>query len=320
MNISKFPLAVFLAIVLSGHSVAAEYPERNISAVVPFAAGSSNDAIARRVSPHLAKALGQQVIIENRPGADGRIGIDAVAKAVPDGHTILFSGGAETLIPALRKNVAWDPVRQIQPVAELGTIPYVIGVNPNVPAHSVAAFIKLAAAHPGKLNGAAGGNSTEMTIALFRLKTGTRMEIIPYKGTGQAALAVATGEADFGIMDASAWLPLFEGKRVRPLMVMGAKRIARMPEVPTAPEAGLPDFMSGAKFSVLTTGGTPAAVLRRLNTEINRIIAMPDVTKGFVATGMEPASKTVEVVSRQYLEDLAKWKDVVARAKIPMTD
>jgi tripartite-type tricarboxylate transporter receptor subunit TctC len=288
--------------------------------VVPFAAGSSNDAIARRVGPHLAKALGQQVIIENRPGADGRIGIDAVAKAVPDGHTILFSGGAEVLVPALRKNVAWDPVRQIQPVAELGTIPYVIGVNPNVPALSVAAFIKLAASNPGKLNGAAGGNSTEMTIAMFRLKTGTRMEIIPYKGTGQAALAVATGEADFGILDASAWLPLVEGKRVRPLMVMGAKRIARLPDVPTAQEAGLADFVSGARFSVLVTGGTPAAVVRRLNAEINRIIAMPDVTRGFIATGMEPANKTVEVVTRQYLDELARWKDVVARAKIPMTD
>mgnify|MGYP003350106628 FL=1 len=153
-------------------------------AVVPFAAGSSNDVIARRVGPHLAKALGQQVIIENRPGADGRIGVEVMAKAAPDGHTILFSGGAVALIPTLRWNVPWDPMRSIQPVAELGTIPYVIAVNPNVPAPNVAAFIKLALAQPGRLNGSAGGNSSEMSIALFRIKTGTRMEIIPYKGTG----------------------------------------------------------------------------------------------------------------------------------------
>lgn len=313
-------IAVFLTLALPHGSTAAEYPERNISAIVPFAAGASNDVIARRVSPHLAKALGQQVIIENRPGADGRIGIEAMAKAAPDGHTILFSGGAVALIPALRKNVPWDPVRNIQPVAELGSIPYVIAVNPNVPAHSVTAFIKLATGHPGKLNGSAGGNSSEMAIALFRIKTGTRMEIIPYKGTGYAALAVATGEADFAIMDASAWLPYIPAKRVRALAVMGAKRISVLPDVPTMQEAGLPDFTSGAQFGVYTTGGAPMTVVRRLNAEINRIVATPEMTKSFLAIGMDPANKSVEAYTRLYLADLAMWKDVVMRAKIPMTD
>ncbi len=313
-------VTVMLAALLLSRAAWAQYPERHLAAIVPFAAGASNDVIARRVAPYLAKALGQQVIIENRPGADGRIGIEVVAKATPDGYTILFSGGAVTLIPALRKNVAWDPLRQIQPVAELGTIPYVIAVNPNVPAHSLAALIKLAAAHPGKLNGSAGGNSSEMAIALFRIKTGTRMEIISYKGTGHAALAVATGEADFAIMDASAWLPFIPATRVRALAVMGAKRIAILPGVPTTQEAGLPDFISGAQFGVYTTGGTPANVVRRLNAEINRITATPEMTKSFLTIGLEPANKTVEAYTRLYLADLALWKDVVTRAKIPMTD
>ena len=310
--------AGMLALPLS--AAAAEYPERNLIAIVPFAAGASNDVIARRVSPHLAKALGQQVIIENRPGADGRIGIETMAKAAPDGHTILFSGGAVALIPALRRNVPWDPVRSIQPVAELGTIPYVIAVNPNVPAHSVAALIKLAKANPGKLNGSAGGNSSEMSIALFRIKTATRMEIIPYKGTGYAALAVATGEADFAIMDASAWLPFLSAKKVRALAVMGSKRITAMPDVPTMREAGLPDYESGAQFGIFTTGGTPISAVRRLNTEINRIIATPEVSKSFISIGMEPGGMTVEGFHKRYLADLAMWKDVVTRAKIPMTD
>lgn len=301
-------------------AAAAEYPERTLTAVVPFAAGASNDVVARRITPHLAKALGQQIIVENRPGADGRIGIEAVAKAAPDGYTILFSAGAVTLIPALRKNVAWDPVRHIQPVAELGTIPYVIGVNTNVPVRSVTEFIRLATANPGKLNGSAGGNSSEMTIALFRIKTGTHMEIIPYKGTGQAVLAVATGEADFGIMDASAWLPLMASKRVRALAVVSPKRIAILPDVPTTQEAGLPGFAAGAQFGVFTTGGTPMAVVRKLNAEINRVVATPEVTKGFLSTGLEPANTTVEYYTKQYLADLAMWKDVVTRAKIPMTD
>ncbi len=311
---------IWVILLPFGGAAHAQYPERQLIAVVPFAAGASNDVIARRVSPHLAKALGQQVIVENRPGADGRIGIEVAAKAAPDGHTILFSGGAVALIPALRKNVAWDPVRQIQPVAELGTIPYVIAVNPNVPAQSVTAFLKLAMAQPGRLNGSAGGNSSELAIALFRIKTGTRMEIIPYKGTGHAALAVATGEADFAIMDASAWLPFVAARRVRALAVMGAKRLAALPDVPTMLEAGFQDFNSGAQFGVYTTGGTPINAVRRLNTEINRIVATPEMTKSFLAIGLEPAGKSVEEYTRLYLSDLAMWKDVVARAKIPMTD
>ncbi len=320
MKISFALLTIFLTLapLFSGH--AAEYPERNIIAVVPFAAGASNDVIARRVSPHLAKALGQQVIIENRPGADGRIGIEAMAKAAPDGHTILFSGGAVALIPALRKNVPWNPLKNIQPVAELGTIPYVLAVNPNVPAKGARDFIKLAQSQPGRLNGSAGGNSSEMSIALFRIKTGTRMEIIPYKGTGHAALAVATGEADFAIIDASSWLPFMQSNRVRALAVLGKKRLAAMPAVPTMHEAGMADFENGAQFGIFTTGGTPLPIVRRLNTEINRIVATPDISKSFIAIGMEPGGMTVEEFSKRYLADLALWKDVVARAKIPMTD
>ncbi len=317
----KTYITLILGVLATAGAVnAADYPERNVIAVVPFGAGSSNDVIARRMGPHLAKALGQQVIIENRPGADGRIGIEVMAKAVPDGHTLLFSGGAVALIPALRKHVPWDPLRSIQPVAELGTIPYVIAVNPNVPAPNVAAFIKLALAQPGRLNGSAGGNSSEMSIALLRIKTGTRMEIIPYKGTGYAALAVATGEADFAVLDASAWLPYLRAKRVRALAVMGEKRIAAMPDVPTMREAGYAGHESGAQFGIFTTGGTPLKTVQRLNTEINRIVATPEITKSFIGIGMEPGGMTVDAFTKRYFADLAQWKDVVGQAKIPMTD
>ena len=317
----KTYITLILGVLATAGAVnAADYPERNVIAVVPFGAGSSNDVIARRMGPHLAKALGQQVIIENRPGADGRIGIEVMAKAVPDGHTLLFSGGAVALIPALRKHVPWDPLRSIQPVAELGTIPYVIAVNPNVPAPNVAAFIKLALAQPGRLTGSAGDNSSEMSIALLRIKTGTRMEIIPYKGTAYAALAVATGEADFAVLDASAWLPYLRAKRVRALAVMGEKRIAAMPDVPTMREAGYAGHESGAQFGIFTTGGTPLKTVQRLNTEINRIVATPEITKSFIGIGMEPGGMTVDAFTKRYFADLAQWKDVVGQAKIPMTD
>ena len=299
--------------------IAAEYPERAITAIVPFAAGSSNDIMARRISPPLSKALGQQIVIDTKPGADGRIGIEALAKAAADGYTILFSGGAVALIPAVRKNVPWDP-RQIQPVAELGQSAYVIAVNSTVPAKTLTELINLAKKYPGKLNASAGGNSTEMAISLFRIKTGTRMETIPYKGTGIAATAVASGEVDFAIMDGSAWVSLIPSGRVRALAVAGEKRLSTLPNVPTTREAGLPDYVNGTMFGVYTKAGSPPAVVQRLNAEINRIIMSPDVSNGLKQVGLEPNPKSVDEFTRQYVNDLAKWKDLVTRAKIPMTD
>lgn len=310
-------LMASIAVPLS--SVAADYPEKALTAIVPFAAGSSTDTMTRRISPPLSKALGQQIIIENKPGADGRIGIDALAKAASDGYTILFSGQAVALAPALRRNVPWDP-RQIQPVAELGQSPYVIAVNSTVPAKSLSEFVNLAKRNPGKLNASAGGNSTEMSIALFRIKTGTRVETIPYKGTGLAATAVGSGEVDFAIMDASAWAALLSSGRVRALAVAGEKRLSTLPDVPTTKEAGLPDYTVGTMFGVYTRAGSPPAAVQRLNAEINRIIVSPEVAKSLNQLGLDPNPKSVEAFTQQYVNDLAKWKDLVKRANIPMTD
>jgi tripartite-type tricarboxylate transporter receptor subunit TctC len=299
-------------------SACAEYPDRPLRAIVPFTAGASNDTMARLIAPMLTKALGQQVIVENRPGADGRIGIEALARAAPDGYTILFSGGAVALIPALRRTVPYDPIRDIQPVAELGGAPYVIAVHPQVPAKNLAELISLARKSPGKLNGASGGNSTFMTLVLFQLRTGTRIVNLPYKGTGDAALAVLRGEADLAIMDVSAFASHRQSGRIRMLAVAGDRRNPAMPEVPTTQEAGLADYAAGAVFSVFTTGKTPLDIVRRLNTEINRIVVSPEITKRLALLGMEPSPKTVEECTRVYLADLAKWKDVVARANIPL--
>ncbi|HKA40530.1 MAG TPA: tripartite tricarboxylate transporter substrate-binding protein [Burkholderiales bacterium] len=314
---TTLPKAAMLA-ALYCSAAGAEYPDRPLRAIVPFNAGASNDTMARLVAPMLTKSLGQQVIVENRPGADGRIGIEALARAVPDGHTILFSGGAVALIPALRRNVPYDPVRDIQPVADLGVAPYAIAVHPQVPAKNVAELIGIARRNPGKLNGASGGNSTFMTLVLFQLKTGTRIVNIPYKGTGDAALAVVRGEADLAIMDTSAFLTHLSSGRIRVLAVAGDRRNPAVPDVPTTKEAGLADYTAGAVFSVFTTGKTPSDIVRRLNAEINRIVASPEVSKRLVALGMDPAPKTVEECTRQYFADLAKWKDVVARAGIPL--
>ena len=315
-RISKGAATLILAAFFSS-AASAEYPDRPLRAIVPFSAGASNDTMARLIAPMLTKALGQQVIVENRPGADGRIGIEALARAAPDGHTLLFSGGAVALIPALRRAVPYDPVRDVQPVADLATAPYAIATHPQVPAKNIAELIGLAKRSPGKLNGAAGGNSTFMNLALFQLKTGTRIVTIPYKGTGDAALAVVRGEADFAIMDLSNFLTHLPSGRIRILAVAGDRRSRAAPEIPTTKEAGL-DFIAGALFIVFTTGRTPPDIVRRLNAEFNRIVSSPEITSRFAALGIDPAPRTVEECTRQYLGDLAKWIDVVARAKIPL--
>lgn len=303
---------------LSCGAAFADYPERPLRAIVPFTTGGPNDTLARVISPMLAKALGQNVIVENRPGADGRIGIEALAKAAPDGYTILFSGGAMALIPALRRTVPYDPIRDIQPVSELGTSPYVIAVHPQVPAKNVTQLIDLAKKNPGKLNGSSGGNSTFMSLVLFQIQTGTRIVNIPYKGAGDAALAVVRGEADMAIMDSSAFGHHLQSGRLRMLALAADRRSPALPELPTAKEAGLPDYTASSLFGVFTTGKTPPDIVRKLNMEINRIVASPEISKRLMALGMEPSQKSVEEFTRQYLAELAKWKDVVARAKIPL--
>lgn len=309
--------AALLAGVSCGTAYA-EYPERPLRAIVPFTTGGPNDILARLISPMLSKALGQNVIVENRPGADGRIGIEALARAAPDGYTILFSGGAVALIPAIKKNVPYDPIRDIQPVSELGTSPYLIAVHPQVPAKNVMQLIDLAKKNPGKLNGSSGGNSTFMSLVLFQIKTGTRIVNIPYKGAGDAGLAVARGEADMAIMDSSAFGPHLESGRVRVLAIAADKRSPTFPDLPTAKEAGLPDYTASSLFGVFTTGKAPPEIVRKLNMEINKVVAAPEISKRLVALGLEPSQKSVEQFTRQYLAELAQWKDVVARAKIPL--
>ena len=179
-------VVLLAAIVLISPLNAAEYPERLIRAIVPFAAGGSNDTMARLIAPELTKALGQQVIVENRPGAAGNIGIDAVAKSPPNGYMILFSATASTQNPALFRKLPYDPLRDIQPVAEIGQAPYVFIVNPAVPARTLQELINVARRNPGKLNAAAGGIGTRLASELFRIQNKLKLEIIPYQSSGQA--------------------------------------------------------------------------------------------------------------------------------------
>jgi tripartite-type tricarboxylate transporter receptor subunit TctC len=303
--------------ILCSTQAYAEYPEKMLRAIVPFSAGGPNDTVARITSPPLSKALGQQVIVENRPGADARIGIEALARSAPDGYTILFSAGAVALIPALRRHVPYDPVRDMLPVAELGNAPYGIAIHPQVPARSLAALLELVRQNPGKLNSASAGSSSFLAQVLFQLQTGTRITNVPYRGGGDASLAVVRGEADMAIMDFTSLAPHVAAGRLRLLAVTSNQRTPTQLAVPTTREAGL-DYTAGGTFSVFTVGGTPADIVRRLNVEITRIVEMPATASRLATLGITASTKSVDEMMRWHLAELAKWKDVVVRAKIPL--
>jgi tripartite-type tricarboxylate transporter receptor subunit TctC len=276
--------------------------------------------MARLISPEIARALGQQVIVENRPGAAGNIGIDAVAKSPPNGYTILFSATASTQNPALFRKLPYDPLRDIQPVAEVGQAPYVFLVNPRVPARSVQELIDLARKNPGKLNAASGGIGTRLSSELFQIQNKLKLEIIPYNGAGQSALAVRTGEADFSIMDASPVLGQIAAGKIRALAVAGEKRLKSFPNLPTTAEAGFPEYKSSAIFGVYVAAGTPPDIVQKLNTTINRIISVPAMAERLRELGAEPSPKSVEEFSALYRKEIEKWKAIVRQANIPPVD
>ncbi len=313
-------LIVAFAVLCAAHPARAQYPDRLIRAIVPFATGGTNDITARMISPHLAKALGQQVVVENRPGAAGNIGIEAVAKSAPDGHTILFSATASTQNPALFRNLRFDPINDIQPVAAIAEYPYSIVVNAHLPVRSVRELIALAQKSPVTLNASAGGIGTRLSVELFRIRNNIRIEVVSYNGTGQAALSVATGETQLAIMDASPFQPFIASGRVRVLAVVSDQRLPAFPNTPTTAEAGLPGLRAGATAAVYVTSKTPTSIVQTLNTAINNVTALPEVREQLRKQGGNTSPLSVSDLTQWYRREIQTWKDIVTRAKIPPVD
>ena len=307
-------------VALAAPPAHAEYPERLIRAIVPFATGGTNDITARVISPYLSKALGQSVIVENRPGAGGNIGLVATVKSAPDGYTILFVATGATQNPALYRNLGYDPITDIMPVAAIAESPYAIVVNRSLPVKNVMEFIQLARKNPGKLNASAGGIGTSLSVELFKIQANIKAEIIPYSGTGSAALAVATGETDFAITDTSAFMAYVPTGRVRVLAVAGEKRLPSFPDVPTTAEAGIPTFKAGTVVAVYVTSKTPADIVQKLNTTLNAILANSEVKDQLNKLGANPTPKSVSDVNQWYRHEVQTWKDIVKRLNIPPVD
>ncbi|MCC7486151.1 MAG: tripartite tricarboxylate transporter substrate binding protein [Burkholderiales bacterium] len=309
--------AVFMAL-LPGASTAQSFPARTVRIVVPQSAGGSTDVVARIIAQRLAEALGQPVIVDNRPGAGSVTGTELVAKSPPDGHTLLSVAGSFTINPAIRRNLPFDPVKDFAAVTLAAVLPHVLVVHPSVPAQSVKELIALLKARPGEINYASSGiaTSTHMAAELFRHMTGTNMVNVPYKGGAPAMVAMIVGECQVNFATISTALPRIRAGKLRPLGVTTAKRSSAAPEYPTLAEAGVRGYNHSSWVGFLAPAGTPAAVISRLQAETAKIVQSPEVKSLLLRDGLEAAGETPQEFGGFIRDEIARWTKVVKAAGI----
>ena len=292
---------------------AATYPERPIRMIAPSSAGGPNDVIARSVSAPLAELLGKQIVIDNRAGAAGLIGSDIVAKASPDGYTLLFGfSGPLSIVPNLVKSVPYDPVRDFAHVSLVAAAPYVLIAHPSLPVKSVKELVALAKGQPGKLNFASGGNGTGIHMAgeLLNMAADIRIVHVPYKGAGPGMTALLANEVNIMFNGLSAALPHVKSNRLRALAVGGDKRSKLLPELPTVAESGL-KFSIAGWYSLSGPKGMPRPIVARLNKETLRALESPELKERFNALAVEAIGSTPEEFVVMLKDEVAKWAQVV---------
>ena len=308
-------IVALLVLSLAAFPVAAQaWPAKPIRYIVPFPPGGATDIIARAVAGEISKTLGQQVVIDNRGGAGGNIGTDIVAKAAPDGYTILMGTvGTHGINVSLYSKLPYDAVRDFAPVTLVATVPNVLVVHPSVPVKSVKELIAYAKANPGKLNFASSGNGTSIHLSgeLFKTMTGVSMVHIPYKGSAPALADLLGGQADLMFDNLPPSLPHIKSGRLHALAVTTARRSAVMPDLPTMAEAGVPGYESGSWFGVLAPAGTPKDIVNRLNAEIVKALAVPEIRERLQAQGAEPVGNTPEQFAAFIRSEITKWAKVV---------
>jgi tripartite-type tricarboxylate transporter receptor subunit TctC len=299
------------------HAAFAEFPERPIRLVVPQAAGSATDNIARLVAPELGRILGQQVIVDNRPGGALTVGIDAVAKAAPDGYT-LGQGpvGALAITRHMVAKLPYDIERDLQPVALVTTGYMLLAASPKAPFNTVKELIDYAKKNPGRLFNASSSNGSPGHVSgeLFKSMTGTDIVHIPYKGGAPAIADLISGQVQLMFESTNSIAPHVRNGRVRALAVTGEKRSLSLPEVPTLIEAGVPGYEVNAWSGIITTAGVPRPVLDKLNAAVNRAISDPTVKERLFAMGSEGGGGTPEAFAELIRRDSAKWAEVIKRS------
>lgn len=306
------------SLILPSLGAAQGYPARPVRLVVGFSAGGATDISARAIAQKLSGQIGQQVIVENRPGAGSMLAAEFVARSAPDGYTLLFSN-VTIAMPSLFKRLAFDVRKDMTPVSLVGYGPLALVVHPSLPARSVKELVALARRHPGEINyGSAGvGSFTHLAMTLFESLTHVKILHVPYKGSSQAAIGVITGEAQVFFSSPAAVIAQVKAGRLRPLGMSGTRRSAVLPGVPTIAEAGVPGYDATSWYGMLVPSAAPRAAITLLSGESMKALATPDIQERLTKLGIEPAKGGVDEFTPHFAAELAKWAKVIKAAGIP---
>jgi tripartite-type tricarboxylate transporter receptor subunit TctC len=317
MRLARFSIALLFALVCAGAALAQPYPSRPIRMIVPFGAGGGTDNLARIVEPVVSKTLGQPIVIENRPGGGSVIGMDAVAKAHPDGYMLVMTDTSIAVNPSL-KPLPYDTLKDFEPVSLLATAPVILMSHPKVPAKTLQEFVALAKAQPGKFNYASGGNgaSTHLGGELLKLVAGIDIVHVPYKGTGPAMNDLIGGHVDVMFSGISSARPYMDAGTLRALAVTGETRNAATPDVPTFAEAGLPGVSASTYWGVLAPRGTPKEIVERVSAAFAQAMKDPDIVARIGQLGYLPIAGGSADYAENLRSEIEKWSKVVRAANI----
>lgn len=301
--------ALGVAFLLSGVAAAQSYPSKPIRLIVPYPPGGATDPIARQMAQKLSESMGQQIIIDNKPGAGTTIGADFVAKSPPDGYTMLLNSSAHAVTPHLYKNMPYDTLRDFAPITLLCHLHYVLVVNPQLPVNSIMELVAYAKARPGKLNysSSGAGTATHLSMELLNSMAGMQMHHIPFKGSAAATMSLLANETQVLIDSVLLQLPQVKAGKLRALGLTGTQRTPLAAEIPTIAEAGVAGFATDSWIAFFAPAATPREIITRLNAEFIKAINVPEVRERLVNQGLGPVGSTPEALGSFVQAELAKW-------------
>ncbi len=294
------------------------YPAKTVRMILPFAPGGPSDIIGRTLAGKLTEQLGQPVVVDNRAGAGGNLGMELGAKAPADGYTITLTSPTMAISPSLYKKLAFDPQKDFAPISMVANIPNIMVVHLSVPAKTLKEFIQLARTSPGKLNfGSSGaGSTTHLSSEILSNLAGLKMVHVPYKGQGLALVGLLSGQVDMMILAVPSVLPMIQSNKVRAIAALSAKRLATVPQVPTTGESGVNNFEVSVWFGMLAPTATPRDIVNRLNQELAKALASPDIRERFASGGIEPLTSTPEQFAAFARAETVRYAKVIKDANI----
>lgn len=310
-------LGLCAAVLFAGSALAQAYPSKPIRLVVGYTPGGGNDLIARIVAARLQEKLGQPVVVDNKPGAQSIVAAELVAKAAPDGYTLLVApSGPLTINPAVYAKLPYDPARDFVPISLLAEFPLLLAVGAEQPIKSVRELVEYGRAHPQLANYASSATPFQLAAELFNQRTGSKFQHIPYRGSGDAVQAVMAGQVLMTVADSGPMAGPIKAGKVRPLALTAAKRNPTFPDVPTMAEAGIPNMDISLWTGIVAPAGTPPEIVARLQKAIAETVVMPEVRAALEAIAVEPRSTTSDEYRALIARDAARWKAVAATANI----